>query len=184
MCQPVNSFIQIGFMDIHVYEMLCTMCGAISDIYAGTCTKDFCILEPIKARICTALALLWMPLLWFHLHLHLLCDAGTLTENRMTVVEGWFSGTKHKSPPRLDQMPGDVGQEIINNICMNSKAFYIEEPGKKIEYVGNRTECALLQLCQKSFGVPYDSVRKQNEGKVVQVGTLSLDCVICNKACR
>jgi P-type Ca2+ transporter type 2C len=95
--------------------------------------------------------------------------AGTLTENRMTVVEGWFAGVKYSTPPRKEQLPIDVGEEIINNICLNSKAFYVEEEGKKIEYVGNRTDCALLQLCEKEFGVPYDGVRKENKDKIVQV---------------
>lgn len=93
----------------------------------------------------------------------------------MTVVEGWFAGTKYSSLPKLEQLPGDVGQEIIYNICLNSKAFYTEEPGKKAEFVGNRTECALLQLCQKVFNTPYDGVRKQNESKVVQVCVCGLN---------
>lgn len=86
----------------------------------------------------------------------------------MTVVEGWFAGVKYSRPPRKEQLPADTADEIIRNICLNSKAFYIEEPGKKTEFVGNRTECALLQLCQKELGVPYDGVRKQFEDQIVQ----------------
>ena len=95
--------------------------------------------------------------------------AGTLTENRMTVVEGWFSGVKYNTPPSKSQLPPAVAEAIINNICLNSKAFYIEEPGKKTEFVGNRTECALLMLCEKDFGVSYQDVRKKNEGSVPYV---------------
>lgn len=93
---------------------------------------------------------------------------GTLTENRMTVVEGWFAGKKYKAPPTRADL-GALGDEIINNICLNSKAFYIEEPGKKIEFVGNRTECALLLLAERNLGVPYTEVRKQYEQQVVQM---------------
>lgn len=90
----------------------------------------------------------------------------------MTVVEGWFAGIKYPAPPRRDQLPGDVGDEIVKNICLNSKAFYVEEAGKKTEFVGNRTECALLQLCQKELGVPYESVRKEHDDRVVQACSL------------
>jgi hypothetical protein len=99
--------------------------------------------------------------------------AGTLTENRMTVVEGWFSGRKYDTPPPKDALPGNVADAIINNICLNSKAFYIEEAGKKTVFVGNRTECALLMLCERDFGVPYDDIRKKNAGNVPHVRSAS-----------
>lgn len=87
----------------------------------------------------------------------------------MTVVEGWFSGKKYSEPPAKSSLPPNVADDIIKNICLNSKAFYIEETGKKTEFVGNRTECALLMLCQKDFGIPYDGVRKENESAVKNV---------------
>ena len=87
----------------------------------------------------------------------------------MTVVEGWFAGDKHLTPPSRKQLNDTVANDIIKNICLNSKAFYVEEDGKKTEFVGNRTECALLQLCQKEFDVPYDGVRKEYEDRIVQV---------------
>ena len=92
----------------------------------------------------------------------------------MTVVEGWFSGAKYDKPPTKSALPPNVAEAIINNICLNSKAFYIEEPGKKTEFVGNRTECALLMLCERDFGIPYDGVRKQNERSVPYVRSCSL----------
>jgi magnesium-transporting ATPase (P-type) len=95
--------------------------------------------------------------------------AGTLTENRMTVVEGWFSGKKYNTPPSKEALPPNVAQIIIDNICLNSKAFYIDEPGKKTVFVGNRTECALLMLCERDFKVPYDNIRKANESSVPHV---------------
>jgi hypothetical protein len=87
----------------------------------------------------------------------------------MTVVEGWFAGKKYNKPPRKSDLPGEVGDEIIKNICLNSKAFYIEELGKKTEFIGNRTECALLMLAQNNLGVPYDGVRRQHEAAVKEV---------------
>jgi hypothetical protein len=89
----------------------------------------------------------------------------------MTVVEGWFAGKKYSAPPGKADLPEGVAQDIIKNICLNSKAFYIEEPGKKTEFVGNRTECALLMLCQRDLGVPYDGIRKLYEASVKYVRT-------------
>lgn len=87
----------------------------------------------------------------------------------MTVVEGWFCGKKYDTPPSQASLPAPVLGEIVNNICLNSKAFYIEEAGKKTEFVGNRTECALLMLSQREWSMPYEAVRKQHASAVVNV---------------
>lgn len=105
--------------------------------------------------------------------------AGTLTENRMTVVEGWFSGRTYSSSPRKERLPADVAEEIVNNICLNSKAFYVEEEGQKTNFVGNRTECALLMLSQRDWDTPYDAVRKQHSAAVRNVR--SEPCPICSR---
>lgn len=95
--------------------------------------------------------------------------AGTLTQNRMTVVEGWFAGTKYATPPSASQLSDTIRQELVNNICLNSKAFYIEEAGKKVEFVGNRTDCALLLLCQRDWSTPYSEVRAENAHRIKQL---------------
>ena len=46
---------------------------------------------------------------------------GTLTENRMTVVEGWFAGTKYASLPAPSDLSGAVLQEVMLNCALNSK---------------------------------------------------------------
>lgn len=101
----------------------------------------------------------------------------------MSVEEGWFSGVKYSAPPSMESLPPNVAEAIKDNICLNSKAFYIEEPGKKTEFVGNRTECALLMLCDRDFGVPYDSVRKKYEGSVPYVRILHLASVFRSLFC-
>ena len=95
--------------------------------------------------------------------------AGTLTENRMTVVEGWFQGKHYSDVPKPEALTPTTKAQIVNNICLNSKAFYIEEPGKKVEFVGNRTDCALLLMCQRDWSEPYDPVRKEYESKIVKL---------------
>ena len=51
-----------------------------------------------------------------------LLQTGTLTENRMTVVEGWFAGTSYQGrvPDMLD-LPEAVRPHLELNIAMNSK---------------------------------------------------------------
>ena len=51
-----------------------------------------------------------------------LLQTGTLTENRMTVVEGWFAGISYQGrvPDMLD-LPEAVRPHLELNIAMNSK---------------------------------------------------------------
>ncbi len=46
---------------------------------------------------------------------------GTLTENRMTVVEGWFSGRKYDTLPAPSDLPETAAREIGLNAALNSK---------------------------------------------------------------
>ena len=46
---------------------------------------------------------------------------GTLTENRMTVVEGWFAGAQCAEVPAADGVPEEARAEILANIALNSK---------------------------------------------------------------
>ena len=46
---------------------------------------------------------------------------GTLTENRMTVVEGWFSGHQLDHTPAPDELRPDILKELQLNMCLNSK---------------------------------------------------------------
>lgn len=46
---------------------------------------------------------------------------GTLTENRMTVVEGWFHGVKYDKAPTHEELHCSVREELVLNIALNSK---------------------------------------------------------------
>ncbi len=39
---------------------------------------------------------------------------------RMTVVEGWFAGTKYSKPPTMADLPEKAQDVISNNISVNS----------------------------------------------------------------
>lgn len=46
---------------------------------------------------------------------------GTLTENRMTVVDAWFAGRVHGAPPSVDAVPDAVLSHAQRNMALNSK---------------------------------------------------------------
>lgn len=53
---------------------------------------------------------------------------GTLTENRMTVVAGWFAGKIWPSPPPLAELPESLQTDIKLNSALNSKACVLQAP--------------------------------------------------------
>ncbi|KAK9840937.1 hypothetical protein WJX81_001285 [Elliptochloris bilobata] len=80
---------------------------------------------------------------------------GTLTENRMAVVSGWFAGQFCKRLPDLAALPKHLQHVLSVNIALNSKAFLITRDKATTEFVGNRTECALLMLL-RGWGISYE----------------------------
>ena len=54
---------------------------------------------------------------------------GTLTENRMTVVEGWFAGKQWPRPPTLEELPEAARHPIAANIAINSKVCFSSDVG-------------------------------------------------------
>mmetsp|Transcript_211 Transcript_211/g.228 ORF Transcript_211/g.228 Transcript_211/m.228 type:complete len:653 (-) Transcript_211:390-2348(-) len=53
---------------------------------------------------------------------------GTLTENRMTVVEGWFAGTMFDRLPKLEEISPTAREILVLNSAVNSKAFLLFHP--------------------------------------------------------
>ncbi|XP_074592985.1 plasma membrane calcium-transporting ATPase 2-like isoform X6 [Brevipalpus obovatus] len=73
---------------------------------------------------------------------------GTLTTNRMTVVQCYICGEKHKTLPKYDQLPEEVAKISVDAISINSayttRILPPENPGELPRHIGNKTECALL----------------------------------------
>jgi Ca2+-transporting ATPase len=93
---------------------------------------------------------------------------GTLTENRMTVTEGWFGGKSYDHAPAAEELSEPLRKKLELNFALNSKAFLVEH-GEVLEFVGNRTECALLVLGKK-WGSDYKATREEfSGGKIEQV---------------
>lgn len=112
---------------------------------------------------------------------------GTLTQNKMTVVAGtWgsdtsFSQTSARDAPSTVSVSGVFKQFstavrglITKSIALNSTAFEDERDGSK-DFIGSKTEVALLQLARDHLGmelaterasaqivqlIPFDSARK------------------------
>lgn len=96
---------------------------------------------------------------------------GTLTQNRMQVVQLWFAGATgvrgtptwvtpdaHAAWPR----PGAPIDWITLISCVNSTANLEEKEGGKLEAVGNTTEGALLHWAHEA-GVVYQNLRLKFE---------------------
>jgi P-type Ca2+ transporter type 2C len=86
----------------------------------------------------------------------------------MTVVEGWFAGKKWDRVPPKESMSAHMLELLQMNCAMNSKAFLVDhsDSGGQLEFVGNRTECALLVLLRK-LGIDYTAIRGQKESEQV-----------------
>ncbi|XP_030748687.1 plasma membrane calcium-transporting ATPase 2 isoform X4 [Sitophilus oryzae] len=73
---------------------------------------------------------------------------GTLTTNRMTVVQSYICEQLCKTIPKFSDIPAHVGNLIIQGIAVNcaytSRIMPSEDPSELPKQVGNKTECALL----------------------------------------
>ncbi|GLD58103.1 plasma membrane calcium-transporting ATPase 2-like isoform X1 [Lates japonicus] len=75
---------------------------------------------------------------------------GTLTMNRMTVVQAYIGDTHYKTVPEPDAIKPETLEMMVNSISINSayttKILPPEKEGGLPRHVGNKTECALLGL--------------------------------------
>ncbi len=78
---------------------------------------------------------------------------GTLTQNKMSVKE-FCNGLKCSLPEKLAE------SVIMQNFICNSTADVVVNNGKT-EYVGNGTECALIQAVKNNTGISYKEYREK-----------------------
>ncbi|XP_056591333.1 plasma membrane calcium-transporting ATPase 4 isoform X1 [Triplophysa dalaica] len=73
---------------------------------------------------------------------------GTLTMNRMTVVQAFVSDIHYKKVPEPDLLSTEILELLVNSISINSaytsKILPPEREGGLPRHVGNKTECGLL----------------------------------------
>ncbi|KAG0321343.1 hypothetical protein BG000_003276, partial [Podila horticola] len=109
---------------------------------------------------------------------------GTLTQNKMTVVEGTLSlmpftsldGTKAWK----NEVRPEVAQVIIEGIALNSSAFEDKDEKGNLAFIGSKTESALLGFI-KFLGASYSNIR--SDIKVVKMYPFSsakktMSCVV------
>lgn len=87
---------------------------------------------------------------------------GTLTTNRMTVVQSYICEVLSKTTPKFSSIPSNVANLIIQSISINSaytsRVLPGEEPSELAKQVGNKTECALLGFVH-GLGKNYQTIR-------------------------
>jgi P-type Ca2+ transporter type 2C len=91
---------------------------------------------------------------------------GTLTENRMTVVEAWMADKKY-SQVEFDNCMADrsIKEVVSENCCINRVAYliHVDSNGNRLprpNIIGNKTEGALI-LMAKSWGFDYEDVKRR-----------------------
>nr|XP_048286737.1 plasma membrane calcium-transporting ATPase 4 isoform X4 [Myodes glareolus] len=102
---------------------------------------------------------------------------GTLTMNRMTVVQAYIGNTHYRQIPSPDVLPPKVLDLLVNGISINSaytsKILPPEKEGGLPRQVGNKTECALLGFVT-DLKQDYQAVRNEvPEEKLFKVYTFN-----------
>uniref|UniRef100_A0AAV2Z6B5 Calcium-transporting ATPase n=1 Tax=Lagenidium giganteum TaxID=4803 RepID=A0AAV2Z6B5_9STRA len=90
---------------------------------------------------------------------------GTLTTNRMTVMQLWIDGHEFQSSSiAVASMAAATKDVFCSGVCINSTAEILPPKvlGGQPEHTGNKTECALLQFV-RDCGVEYPQVRANAE---------------------
>lgn len=87
---------------------------------------------------------------------------GTLTTNRMTVVQSYICEKMCKSTPNFSDIPSHIGELLIQAMSINSaytsRIMESQDPSELSMQVGNKTECALLGFVL-ALGKKYQTVR-------------------------
>ncbi|KAJ8249622.1 hypothetical protein COCON_G00228380 [Conger conger] len=119
---------------------------------------------------------------------------GTLTMNRMTVVQAFLAEKHHRRVPDPEQIPGAIMDLLILGIGVNcaytTKIMAPEKEGGLPRQVGNKTECALLGFAL-DLKRDYQAIRRDiPEEKLYKVYTFNsvrnkgASEILLKKCCR
>ena len=90
---------------------------------------------------------------------------GTLTTNRMTVVQCYINGRFYEQLPRPNEVPDTVKKMVHTAISVNSnyasKMEKATRAGELPQQLGNKTECGLLGFVEH-LGGDYAAIREQH----------------------
>ncbi|GAM26529.1 hypothetical protein SAMD00019534_097040 [Acytostelium subglobosum LB1] len=87
---------------------------------------------------------------------------GTLTQNVMTVVTGFVGSLFSDCNDIQSKVPKELATILTDGIAINSNAYEGVSTKGKMEFIGSKTECALLNFA-KLFGCDYQEVRRRLE---------------------
>eukprot|EP01100_Stratorugosa_tubuloviscum_P004637 TRINITY_DN2167_c0_g1_i7.p1 TRINITY_DN2167_c0_g1~~TRINITY_DN2167_c0_g1_i7.p1 ORF type:complete len:1023 (+),score=555.41 TRINITY_DN2167_c0_g1_i7:262-3330(+) len=87
---------------------------------------------------------------------------GTLTENRMTVIEGWVANKQFAIDRGTVSFINDIASLLAEAISVNSTASVVINSQGQREYTGSKTECALLDFCSNILHINWDETRKRS----------------------
>ncbi|CAH0562668.1 unnamed protein product [Brassicogethes aeneus] len=98
---------------------------------------------------------------------------GTLTTNRMTVVQSYICEQLCKTMPKFSDIPSTVGNLILQGIAVNcaytSRIMPGDDANDQMKQVGNKTECALLGFVinlQKNYQTVRDDFPEESFTRV------------------
>ncbi len=102
---------------------------------------------------------------------------GTLTENRMTVVAGWFADqfrSQDDGLPKFEAIPEPLQDALVHGMAINSTAVLeYDKPAERWITVGSKTEGALLQMVCDMGGVPRDFYHQERAKPTARVFSFS-----------
>lgn len=105
---------------------------------------------------------------------------GTLTQNRMTVVEASWSGhnVQYEGNPNADSGVISDAFRLLTaiGISVNTQANLEYTAGGVVEHLGSKTECALLQLVE-TWDLDYKRIRQAHETHMVYMFDSNRKCM-------
>ncbi|KAM3911806.1 plasma membrane calcium-transporting ATPase 3 isoform 2-T2 [Leptodactylus fuscus] len=113
---------------------------------------------------------------------------GTLTTNRMTVVQSYLGDVHHKEKPDPSSLNSKTLDLLVNAIAINcaytTKILPPEKEGALPQQVGNKTECALLGFVldlQRDYQLVRDQIPEETLYKVYTFNSVrkSMSTVVC-----
>ncbi|XP_056000325.1 plasma membrane calcium-transporting ATPase 2-like isoform X5 [Ostrea edulis] len=88
---------------------------------------------------------------------------GTLTTNRMTVVQSYIGGAHYKSTPNFNALAPTIQDLLVRSISINSgytSRVLPDKEGGLPQQLGNKTECSLLGFVL-DLGQKYHTIRDE-----------------------
>lgn len=86
---------------------------------------------------------------------------GTLTLNQMTVMRAWIGGAVYNPISTTNGLDNKVAKALFESVCLNSSAYEAKNDKGELEFIGSKTETALLAFARDNK-YDYSKVRKDS----------------------